>query len=250
MEREHFEKYIKDVTSHVRFRFDRRGIAEELREHMEDLYEDLLSQGIEAEQAEELALEWMGDSEEVGKALDAEHNPVLGWIWLFCRRALILIFLFFGIPALFGVSCTALMTGYDAVDTFFTELYAENDVVYTVDVDQKVKIDDTVFSVKNLKYHEDGTMEIRYLSYRSPFWRGMYNSRFSLYDCEINNGAEYVKEVDDWTEDTYHVQGLYWDISAYLEDFPEDSQWLNIIYENGERSFTMEIPLTQKEGEE
>ena len=159
-----FEKYIKDVTSHVRFRFDRREIAEELREHMEDLYEDLLAQGIEAEQAEELALEWMGDSEEVGKALDAEHNPVLGWIWLLCRRAFILIFLFFGIPALFGGSCTALMTGYDAVDTFFTELYAEDDVVYTVDVDQKVKIDDTVFSVKNLKYHEDGTMEIRYLS--------------------------------------------------------------------------------------
>ena len=50
-------------------------------------------------------------------------------------------------------------------------------------------------------------------------------------------------------KNTYHVQGLYWDISTYLEDFPADSKWCNIIYENGERSFTIEIPLPQKEGE-
>lgn len=39
------------MTSHVKFRFDRRAIGQELREHMEDLYEDLLSQDIDEEQA-------------------------------------------------------------------------------------------------------------------------------------------------------------------------------------------------------
>ena len=44
MAKELFENYITAVTSHVKFRFDRYDIGQELREHMEDLYEDLLSQ--------------------------------------------------------------------------------------------------------------------------------------------------------------------------------------------------------------
>ena len=42
-----WERYLNDVVSHVRFAFDRRKIRQELAEHMEDLYEDLLSQDID-----------------------------------------------------------------------------------------------------------------------------------------------------------------------------------------------------------
>ena len=28
-----------------------------------------------------MAVEYMGDAQEVGKALHAEHSPLLGWIW-------------------------------------------------------------------------------------------------------------------------------------------------------------------------
>ena len=41
--REPWERYLNDVVSHVRFAFDRRKIRQELAEHMEDLYEDLLT---------------------------------------------------------------------------------------------------------------------------------------------------------------------------------------------------------------
>ena len=54
MAKELFENYIKAVTSHVKFRFDRRAIGQELREHMEDLYEDLLSQDTDGQQAAQL----------------------------------------------------------------------------------------------------------------------------------------------------------------------------------------------------
>ena len=85
MEREKFEIYIREVTSHVKFPFDRRAVAKELREHMEDLYEDLLSQDIEEEQAAQLTVDYMGDSEEVGKELNEVHHPLWGWIWLVTR---------------------------------------------------------------------------------------------------------------------------------------------------------------------
>lgn len=248
MAKELFENYITAVTSHVKFRFDRRAIGQELREHMEDLYEDLLSQDIDEEQAAQLTVDYMGDSEELGKELNEAHNPVLGYVWLWVRRLFILIFIFFGLPTVFMGGCDALTTGYDMAETFFMDLQKEDDVVYTVDVNQKAKIDNTVLSVKKLKYHEDGTLEIRYLSYGLPFTEKILFP-FSLYGCEVSNGADYVKKVGLGAKNTYHVQGLYWDISTYLEDFPADSKWCNIIYENGERSFTMEIPLPQKEGE-
>lgn len=78
MAKELFENYITAVTSHVKFRFDRYDIGQELREHMEDLYEDLLSQDIDEEQAAQLTVDYMGDSEELGKELNKAHNPVLG----------------------------------------------------------------------------------------------------------------------------------------------------------------------------
>ena len=58
--REPWERYLNDVVSHVRFAFDRRKIRQELAEHMEDLYEDLLSQDIDEEQAAELTVDYMG----------------------------------------------------------------------------------------------------------------------------------------------------------------------------------------------
>ncbi|WP_306544043.1 permease prefix domain 1-containing protein [Anaerotignum sp.] len=66
------------MTSCVQFRFDRRAIRQELLAHMEDLYEDLLSQDIDEEQAAQLTVDYMGDSMEVGKELNEIHNPVLG----------------------------------------------------------------------------------------------------------------------------------------------------------------------------
>ena len=63
--REPWERYLNDVVSHVRFAFDRRKIRQELAEHMEDLYEDLLSQDIDEKQAAELTVDYMGDSEEM-----------------------------------------------------------------------------------------------------------------------------------------------------------------------------------------
>lgn len=79
---EPWERYLNDVVSHVRFAFDRRKIRQELAEHMEDLYEDLLSQDIDEKQAAELTVDYMGDSEELGKELDKAHHPVLGYVWL------------------------------------------------------------------------------------------------------------------------------------------------------------------------
>lgn len=69
-----------------------------------------------------------------------------------------------------------------------------------------------------------------------------------------------VMEVYNVTQDKAWLAEMYPKLVAYHDwwlrnrdhngnGVPADSKWCNIIYENGERSFTMEIPLPQKEGE-
>jgi len=76
-----FQIWVDAVCECVRFRPDRKGIAEELRVHYEDHYRELLSLNYAPERAEQRALEAMGNAQEVGCALDRVHKPWLGWLW-------------------------------------------------------------------------------------------------------------------------------------------------------------------------
>ena len=125
MEKGLFDTYIREVTSYVRFPFDRRAIAKELQAHMEDLYEDLLSQDIDEEQAAQLTVDYMGDSEEVGKELNEVHHPLWGWIWLVTRwmaRLCMVVLVGWGI-----------IQGVSFGDTYLQQIEHRNgNVVYTI----------------------------------------------------------------------------------------------------------------------
>ena len=73
-----WEKYLKDVLSFVKFKYDHNAIYFELIGHMEERYEDLLAEGIEEQAAKEMTVLRMGDAKEIGKAFNEVHNPVLG----------------------------------------------------------------------------------------------------------------------------------------------------------------------------
>ena len=73
------------AASHVRFRPDRPAIERELADHMEDCLLDLERLGYPADEAEERVLRAMGDPVETGRALDREHAPLLGWLWVVSR---------------------------------------------------------------------------------------------------------------------------------------------------------------------
>ncbi len=77
--------WVDAVCECVRFRPDRTGIAEELRDHYEEHRKELLGLGCAPELAEQRALEAMGDAREVGYALDKVHKPWLGWLWELSR---------------------------------------------------------------------------------------------------------------------------------------------------------------------
>ena len=182
MEREKFEIYIREVTSHVKFPFDRRAVAKELREHMEDLYEDLLSQDIEEEQAAQLTVDYMGDSEEVGKELNEVHHPLWGWIWLVTRwiaRLCVVVLVLWG-----------LIQGISFGETYLQQIEHKNgNVVYTISPVLEAQLYGSVVRIEEIRYYDDGTLEYTYHICQNP-WLGGGLGRSGI-------GAEiYVGEED------------------------------------------------------
>lgn len=81
-----FTDYCAAVCALVRFKPDREAIAGELTAHMEDHMAALEAEGAPREEAKARAIEAMGDPEALGKALDALHSPLLGWLQLWMWR--------------------------------------------------------------------------------------------------------------------------------------------------------------------
>ena len=101
-----FESFCGRVCSFVRFSPDHDAITAELTAHLEDHRDALLElrSGLTQEEAEEAAVKAMGDPEELGRALNESHSPLLGWfqIWfqavVWFLSAIIVIFCLLHLP--------------------------------------------------------------------------------------------------------------------------------------------------------
>lgn len=188
------EKYLQTVRKQIYFIFDRDAIETELKDHIYESVQDLMEEGISLEEAEEQAVKQMGDPIEVGKLLNKEHQPLLGYLWMFSKVVLI----FLVIPAI-------LVTGVGIYGTIrnATPTVVEGSVeTITLDIDldmptYKVKIDNickmksgryclTFRMWANLKYSRyignTNLFEIRNTSGESLF-DGGYGSNTFLSSC-------------------------------------------------------------------
>ena len=155
-----WEEFLDKTVSQVRFRYDRREIRRELTEHLEDARDAAADRG-EADPAA-AALAAMGDPVELGRALDREHKPLLGWIWRLSRWALALAVLVSVLPALnlgillVGSAWEALFPPY----TDGTETHGE--VLWRMDLDQKDSFYNITVKLDELVAYADGSYSLRY----------------------------------------------------------------------------------------
>ncbi|MGM9522339.1 MAG: permease prefix domain 1-containing protein [Oscillospiraceae bacterium] len=75
------EGWLDTVLSHVRCGPARREIREELSSHMEDKEQALLDAGIAPSDASRMAVQAMGDPDEVGRAMNQVHRPFWGVLY-------------------------------------------------------------------------------------------------------------------------------------------------------------------------
>lgn len=137
-------------------------------------------------------------------------------------------------------------TGYGAVDRFFTELYEETpeNLVYTVEVNRRVKVDDMVVGVEELRYYENGDMELKYITYQELFSTALTGT-FDFYDCYLTDGENYTSQFRP-RDTQIEVSGIYYEAgSITYPDFPADAKECHFIYDREGRQFDMEIPCSK-----
>ena len=86
------KEFLNNVSKEIRYKPANKFISDELESHIDELKNDNLCKGMSEEQAEESAVEQMGDAKKIGKRLNRIHRPKLDWITLI----FILAFLWYG----------------------------------------------------------------------------------------------------------------------------------------------------------
>lgn len=217
MKEEKWQRYLEEVLSFVRFRYDHRAIRRELTEHMEDLYEELLAEDFAEDAAAEAVLQCMGDAEEIGRALDKEHGVVLGWIWRSLRTVVIVLFLFNIIPIL--SFCTAFFSNWSAE----YEPREDHTLLWRMELDKEYQMYDDTLLLEDLYYYENGLLELFYKTKRSPFARSIdWSISLSLqaFDAE---GNEIQTCGGGWSHGGYISVG-----AQHLDAVPQDVKTLEI----------------------
>ncbi len=72
-------QYLETVCEQIRFQKAHDSIKRELQDHINDQIDALMQEGIEEQQAVELAVKEMGDPVLVGTELDRVHRPSIKW---------------------------------------------------------------------------------------------------------------------------------------------------------------------------
>ncbi len=234
--RESWERYLNEVVSYVRFPFDRGKIRQEMADHIEDLYEDLCSQEMEEAQAAQLALEWMGDSEEVGKALDREHHPVLGWTWLVLGIVCVLLVL----KTVFGI----VDTGWGILRGYREELEpaSESAVVYTIYPEIEKQLYHDKLMIDKIVYYEDGTLAVDYATWHNPLERGTYWT-LSIHIDALADGEKYNLGGGGYKNGGYYGKG-----QICLQAVPADADTLLIYAGTASMMDGMPLEISLTEG--
>ena len=73
------KSFLTTVCNEIKYKPIRENISEELKGHIEEAKEEFISKGFEPQEAEEKAVEGMGEAEDIGKKLNKVHKPKLDW---------------------------------------------------------------------------------------------------------------------------------------------------------------------------
>lgn len=167
MDEKRWETYLDEVLSFVKFKYDHKDIRRELAEHMADLKEDLMADGMDEEAAEYMTIAHMGDAEEIGQELDKEHHALLGWVW-YIAKVIAIFMLALNFPQMY-VLVSNMTVGY------FEEYEPQTDapLVWQMQLDEEYQIYDDTLILGSVYYYEDGLLEMTYWTKRNPFARSI-----------------------------------------------------------------------------
>lgn len=222
------EKFLEEVISQVKFKYDRYEIKRELEFHILDKTEYYIEQGYHKDKAEELSINDMGNAKIIGKELNKQHNPLIGWIWHISNILLVI-----------TIVLSSLLVGINFISLFSRNPindFPKSEIVYKIDIDKKVKIDDRVIHFTNVIYDKNGDMNIFYKDYNTKLW-GTGWSLGTVGEISDNLGNVY------FAGGSQSSGGIITKSQHTVNDFSKEADTLIINYDIYNRKFRVEIPL-------
>ncbi len=230
------DEFLKEVLAYIKFPYDRDSIKSELECHILDRMKDYSQQGYDKEMAEQQAILNMGSPRDIGIELNKQHNPILGWIWI-CSNVVV---------TLFSIIIIYLIGGFFIIPLFNKNPIHDlpkSSIVYQIDINEKVKVDDKVIHFTNLIYDTHGDMNIFYKSYNAKIWLTGWSTT-------------YIGEITDNLGNTYlsssgvSYGGIITKSQHSIKDFSKEADTLIITYDWYNRKYQVEIPLKVGENNE
>lgn len=223
------EEFLDDVLSFIKFPFDRATIRKELESHLQDKIEDYIEQGYDEEAAEQLSISNMGEAKEIGTELNREHNPFVGWLWMLTRTAIILLIVInvfiAGVPVVMSLFRSNLVNDIP-----------KSNIVYSIKVDKKVQLDDTVIDFTDVILEKNGQLDIFYEYYDTRLW-GTGWSLGDIGTISDNLGNVY------FSGSGYGQGGIKSQNRRIVDHFSSEATTLIISYNRFNRKYGVEIPL-------
>ncbi len=242
-----FDDWCYHAVAQIRFKPDRQAVFEELKAHLEDHYDDLISQGNSPEKAKLLAMEAMGDPEEIAPQLGEIHKPWLGFIyrvvkWITipaCAMAIFLLIAFCG-SHVHSLISTA---NYDSL-----RAEAQGGSYYQPNVTDSS--DGYRFKVTEAAVNAAG--DTLHLELQITYWPWLPQPGIANYFWAVDSlGNYYACRKDVMYDDVPKVayQGGFYSQGFESNDlevrhFDAGAQWLELHYDRDGRDIVLRIDLT------
>ena len=217
-------KFASDVLKEVKFKYDHTGIRRELLDHMEELYEDLQAEGMDADVAEIMAAEYMGDAKEIGQALNKEHNPLLGQLWLIAKAFAWAFLICVAIPA-----CVDVAEVYHGLTSQYIEK-TDSLLVYTVPLEEEWDVRGERIRLREARYYADGTLELRGDSLDWDRERGTISGLCRHMSFTDNAGNLYTAFGPEEGSISQGA-GLFFPIQMQFADVPAELEEIEFCYD-------------------
>lgn len=262
-----FKSWCEQAVSGIRFPPDREMVSAELMDHLQDHYADLLSQGVDADAARQMALAAMGSPEAIAPQLAAIHRPFWGWLLRITRVMLAL------------ALCAALWctwAGYTPyrvprevnafqpyTETFHQSLYSDRTRLFHAAPDQSVRCDGyTLTLTQAAVWHESylgqqiSDKERDYLYFQievfnpRPWaehsdvsgWFWAVDSLGNTYDSDHKHIQNYTPYITGSVDRTGPLTTTH---DMWISDYRSlDAEWIEFHYDRSGRDLVFRLDLT------
>ena len=266
-----FDDWCYHAVAQIRFKPDRKAVFRELKDHLEDHYDSLLCSGYAPEDAKRLALEAMGDPEEIAPQLGAIHKPWMGWmvtltrwiIYAFCAAVALqlFIFLFYNTPSQSRTPWYYENPG-EPLTVYAKDGTWESRRLMDYDPDSRDQSDGFTFDVSRavMSFHDhytDDTQDTYYFQCRvrvsglfqwgeldkipiHDFWA--VDSQGTIYSSFKNDAYSYQPSVSGNLERTGYFS---YTMDLWLNNFSsQEAQWIELRYNRDGRDIRLRIDLS------